>query len=174
MEVLSQCILRFWWVWQAIASHKWPKPIIVTWNWGLSICDMIPQIHTKIWCMYKFFNVEVTSNGDIIYNSRTRPSVGEVASLQGLVPNAFARLIIDKQDMAFLTTKYFFVVPKNDLYLFKEERCIHTTEPIHNHSLRSTPHKYQSTINVFWKYASNNIMNDNMFHAWPHNDMEIL
>ena len=54
--------------------------------------------------MYKIFNVEVTNNGDMIKNSRTRPSLGEVVVLWGLVPNVFARLIIGKEDIALLVT----------------------------------------------------------------------
>ena len=74
--------------------------------------------------MYKFLNVDVTNVDDIIYNSRTGPSAGEVATLWGLVPNVFSRLIIDKQDISFLATKHTFVVPKDNFFLFKEERYI--------------------------------------------------
>ena len=58
--------------------------------------------------MHKFLNVELTSGGDIIYNFRTGPSVGEVATLWGLFPNVLARLIIDEQDIALPATKLFF------------------------------------------------------------------
>ena len=59
----------------------------------------------NIWCVYKFMNVKKTNGGDFIYNSRTALSVGEVATLWGLVLDVFARLIIDKQDIVLLGTK---------------------------------------------------------------------
>ena len=98
--------------------------------------------------MYKFLKVEVTCSGDIIYNSRIGPSVGEVATLQGLVPNVFARLIIEKQDISLLATKQFFVVPKEDFFLFKEEIYVSTNGPIRIHALCATPHKHQSTNDI--------------------------
>ena len=60
---------------------------MIMWNWGLAICDMIPQIQKHFYCVYRILNVEVTSNSIIIYYSITGPSVGEVATLWGLVPN---------------------------------------------------------------------------------------
>ena len=42
----------------------------------------------------------------------------ELATLQGIVPNMFARMIIDKQDIALLTARQFFVVPKDNFLLF--------------------------------------------------------
>ena len=49
--------------------------------------------------MYKFLNVEVTKGGDIIYNFRTGPNVRKVTTLW-CVLDVFARLIIDKQNIA--------------------------------------------------------------------------
>lgn len=40
-------------------------------------------------------------------------------------------LIIDKQDVALHVTKQIFVVPKNDCFIFKEEKNVPTNEPIH-------------------------------------------
>ena len=42
----------------------------------------------------------------------------------------FARLIIDKQDIARPTTKQFFVVPKNDFFLFEDEMYVSTNEHV--------------------------------------------
>ena len=70
--------------------------------------------------MYKFLNLDVTSDGDIIYNSKTMPGVGEVATLWGFVLDVFARLIINKQDIVLPTTKQIFVVPTKYFFLFKE------------------------------------------------------
>lgn len=61
------------------------KPFMLTWNWRLTINYMIPQVQRNTWCMHMFLNVEVSSGGDIIYNSRTGLSVGEVATLRLLV-----------------------------------------------------------------------------------------
>ena len=72
--------------------------------------------------MYKFLNVDITSSDDIIYNSTTGPSMGEVATPWGLVPRVFSRLFINKQYISLLATKHIFVVPKEDLFLSKEER----------------------------------------------------
>ena len=117
MEVVTQYLLRICWVWLVAQTTQ---PFLVTWNWGLSICDTILQIHRNIWCAYKFLNVKVISGGDIVYNSRTGPSVGEVPTLQGLVPNLFAKVIINKQDIALPTTRKFFMVPKEDFFALRK------------------------------------------------------
>ena len=99
-------------------------------------------------CGYTFLNVKVTRGGGIIYNTRTRPSVQEVTTLQGLVPNMLARLIINKQSIA---TEQIFVMPKEEFSLFKDERYISINKSINVCALESTPHKWQSTNNMISK-----------------------
>lgn len=53
--------------------------------------------------MYKFLNIEVT-NVDIIYRSRTMPTMGEHSSILKFFFNVFARLIIIEEDVVFLGT----------------------------------------------------------------------
>lgn len=102
--------------------------------------------------MYKFLNVEVPNGGDIIYNSRIGPSVGEALTLQGLIPNMYAKSINNKKNIyALPTTKHIFMVPEEDFFLFKEKIYVFANEPICICALRSTPHKYQSTSDILWK-----------------------
>ena len=61
--------------------------------------------------MYKLLN-----DGDIIYNSKTGPNVGKVATLWGLVPNVFIRLIglrffslQEKKNTSLLTNPFVYV-----------------------------------------------------------------
>lgn len=48
---------------------------------GVSICYKISQMQKNRRCMYKILNVGVTWGGDIVYNSRTGPFVGEAEAL---------------------------------------------------------------------------------------------
>ena len=57
--------------------------------------------------VYKFLNVEITSDDDIIYNSKTGSSVGKITIFWGLVPNVLARLIINKQILPSLQPNIF-------------------------------------------------------------------
>ena len=96
----------------------------------------------------QFLNVEVTSGGDIIYNSWTRPSVGEVATLWGLGHDVFSRWIIDKKKiLPSLQPNNFFVVPKEDFFSLRWKdmslimdpfRFMHFNLPHTNDSLRMT------------------------------------
>lgn len=102
--------------WQVAADYIRPKPFIVMWNGGLSIYAMISQMQRDTWCANKFPNVEIMIGNNIIYSSTTRPSVGEISSLQGLDLYMLARLIITKKDIAHPVIKQIYVVPKEDSF----------------------------------------------------------
>ena len=69
--------------------------------------------------MYKLLN-----DGDIIYNSKTGPNVGKVATLWGLVPNVFIRLI----RLRFFS-------------LQEKKKYVSTNKSICIRALQSLPHK---------------------------------
>lgn len=66
-------------------------------------------------------------------------SVGEVATLRGLLLDVFARLIINKQNTALHATKYIFVVPKNTSFFGRKH--VSTNEPICICALQFAPYK---------------------------------
>ena len=98
--------------------------------------------------MFKLLDEEVTRDGNIIYNSRTGPNVGVVVALRGYLPNVFARLFINKQDISLLAIKQIFVVPLEDSFLFKEEIYVSTNEPICICAFQFAPHKCQSMNDI--------------------------
>lgn len=88
-----------------------PNTSMVKWNWGLSIYDMIPQIHMNNLCVRnKFLNLEVTSDGDIIFNSRIWRNGGVGATLRSLDPEVFAWILIDKKNIAIPTIFIFIFI----------------------------------------------------------------
>lgn len=116
----------------------------------------MPQTLRNILCMYKFLNAKVTSGGDIIYNFKTGPCVGEVVALYGLVPHVFDRLINDIQDMSLLAKKQILWCPNRAISL--RRKCtslpmnpfifVHFNRPHINAGLQSmlSTNRCQSTL----------------------------
>ena len=126
---------------------------------------MVMQIKRNIWCVYESLDVRVTCGCDIIDDSGTGSSVGEIATVGGFVPNVTARLIIHKQDIALPTTKMISMVSKHDFFLFKEERNVLTNETVCIRAHGFTPDKLECTYDLLGKQASKDNVKDCIFHA---------
>jgi hypothetical protein len=159
-EAHTESVARMDGVWRAIGGDEWAKPFMVTWEGGLSVCDMIMQIERNIWCVYESLDVRVQCGCDIIDDSGTGPSVREIATVGGFVPNMTAGLVVDKQDIALPTTEIICMVSKEDLFLFKEERDVLTNETVCIRAHGFTPNKLERRYDVFAKEAAKDSVED--------------
>ena len=90
-EVRTQCVNFL-----SMASNCWSQAAQIIYGYvQLGVVHLISQMQRSIWCVCDFLNVKVRNGGNIIYYFKS--SLGEVVPLRGLVPNMFARLVIDNK-----------------------------------------------------------------------------